>query len=175
MAPLIWDGWPGSTLPASLIGLAVSAGCQVGFLGPLPHGLLVSSWPGRLPYTLSEGKDAKLLTAFPQRSHSITSTNFYWSKEVRGPRYGWEEIHATLWWEDWQSAGQGAASGTRGSFVAIFRNKLYIHTVMKNNLEKRHSFIHFFTHPFNKEFSSAYGGKAITLVALETEGATRQN
>lgn len=88
MAPLIWDGWPGSTLPASLIGLAVSAGCQVGFLGPLPHGLLVSSWPGRLPYTLSEGKDAKLLTAFPQRSHSITSTNFYWSKEVRGPRYG---------------------------------------------------------------------------------------
>ena len=35
---------------------------------------------------------------------------------------------------------------------------------MKNYLGKFHSFIHFFTHRFNKQFSGAYSVKAIALL-----------
>ena len=35
---------------------------------------------------------------------------------------------------------------------------------MKNYLGKFHSFIHFFTHLFNKQFSGAYSVKTIALL-----------
>lgn len=62
VAPFIFNSWLHWMCLASLTGLAVSASCQVGFVGPLAHNLSSFSWSDRLPYTLPQSKAAKYLT-----------------------------------------------------------------------------------------------------------------